>query len=70
MGRTTTDPEDGRTRRRPRYIFQIDSDSEGAVIRVMDTHAGTVFREIPVEQFVAYARENKDVKAFLLEGTS
>ena len=53
-------------RERPRFIFQIDSDSEGAVIRVLDTHLGTVFREIPVREFVAFAKKNKNVKAFLL----
>jgi hypothetical protein len=56
----------GKKRNQPRFVFQIDSDSEGAVIRVLDTYAGTVFREVPVEQFVAYARNHKDVKRFLL----
>ena len=47
-------------------MFQIDSDSDGSVIRVVDTRSGAVLREIPIEQFVAYAKKNKDVKAFLL----
>ena len=52
--------------KRPRYIFQVDSDSDAAVIRVLDTLNDTVFREIPVDEFVRYAREHKDVRAFLL----
>ena len=63
-------PKVARGRARPRFIFRIDSDSEGAVIRVLDTHTGTVFREIPVEQFVAFAKKNKDVKGFLLGNVS
>jgi len=66
MGRTATEQNKDRHRRRTRYVFQIDSDSEGSVIRVLDTHAGTVLREIPIEEFMAYAKKNKDVKAFLL----
>ncbi len=66
MRRTPTEQSKDKRRRRPRYVFQIDSDSEGSIIRVLDTHAGTVVREIPIEQFVAYAKKNKDVKAFLL----
>ncbi len=66
MGRATTDPTKKQGHRRPRYVFQIDSDSDGAVIRILDTRAGTVFREIPVAEFVAYAKKNKNVKAFLL----
>jgi hypothetical protein len=53
-------------RQRPRFIFQIDSDSEGAVIRVLDTQQGTVFREVSVQDFLAFAKKNKNVKAFLL----
>jgi len=56
----------GKGRRGPRYIFQVDSASDAAVIRVLDTLTNTVFREIPVEEFVRYARENRDVKKFLL----
>jgi len=70
MGRTATEETGQKRHRRPRYVFQIDSDSEGAVIRVLDTHAGTVFREIPVEQFVAYAKQHKDVRKFLLGDAS
>ena len=62
MRRTPTEQSEGRTR----YVFQIDSDSDGSVIRVVDTRSGAVLREIPIEQFVAYAKKNKDVKAFLL----
>ena len=52
--------------RKPRYIFQIDKQVDGGVIRVFDTRAGTVFREVPVRDFVAYAKEHRNVKAFLL----
>ena len=62
MRRTPTEQSKGGTR----YVFQIDSDSDGSVIRVVDTRSGAVLREIPIEQFVAYAKKNKDVKAFLL----
>lgn len=62
MGRTIKEQSKGRTR----YVFQIDSDSDGSVIRVVDSHSGAVLREIPIAQFVAYAKKNKDVKAFLL----
>lgn len=54
-----------RVRAGPRYVFQVDSDSAGAVIRVLDTHTDRIFREIPVEEFLAFARHSKNVKAFL-----
>lgn len=53
-------------RRGPRVTFQIDKRVDGGVIRVMDRSAGTVLREIPVREFVAFAKEHKNVKAFLL----
>lgn len=48
----------------PRYIFRIDSDSEGAVIRIVDTLTDTVWREVTVAEFVAFARTGGDVAAF------
>lgn len=50
---------------KPRYVFQVDSDTEGAVIRILDTLHDTVFREIPVEDFLSFARRSTNVKAFL-----
>ena len=50
----------------PRYIFRIEKQADGGVIRVFDTRAGKIFREIPVRDFVAYAKEHRNVKAFLL----
>jgi hypothetical protein len=32
----------------------------------LDTTEDTVFREIPIEEFLEYARHNKNVTAFLL----
>jgi len=54
------------TRRRPRWIFQLEHLGDRTVIRVLDTAEDTVFREIPIEEFLAYARHNKNVTAFLL----
>jgi hypothetical protein len=54
------------TRRRPRWIFQLEHLGDRTVIRVLDTQEDTVFREIPIEDFLAYARHNKNVTAFLL----
>ncbi|MHC4133415.1 MAG: hypothetical protein ACYTDU_08525 [Planctomycetota bacterium] len=53
-------------RRRPRWIFQLERLEDRTVIRVLDTREDTVFREIPIEEFLAYARHNKNVTAFLL----
>ncbi len=53
-------------RRRPRWIFQLEHLGDRTVIRVLDTTEDTVFREIPIEEFLAYARHNKNVTAFLL----
>jgi uncharacterized FlaG/YvyC family protein len=55
-----------RRRGAPRYIFQIDRGPDGAVIRVLDTASGDTFREIPVAEFVAYAKANRDVRPLLL----
>jgi len=53
-------------RRRPRWIFQLEHLGDRTVIRVLDTLEDTVFREIPIEEFLEYARHNKNVTAFLL----
>jgi uncharacterized FlaG/YvyC family protein len=53
-------------RRRPRWIFQLEHLADRTVIRVLDTEQDTVFREIPIEEFLAYARHNRNVTAFLL----
>jgi uncharacterized FlaG/YvyC family protein len=49
-----------------RYIFQIDTETKGGVIRVLDRATDTVFREIPVPEFVRFAKRHKNVKRFLL----
>ena len=49
-----------------RYIFQVDTATEGGVIRVLDRATATVFREIPVADFVRFARTHRNVKRFLL----
>lgn len=53
-------------RRRPRWIFQLEHLEGRTVIRVLDTAEDTVFREIPIEEFLEYARHNKNVTSFLL----
>jgi len=53
-------------RPRPRWIFQVESAPDGTVLRVLDTHNETVFREIPIEEFLEYARHNKNVTPWLL----
>lgn len=55
-----------RARRRPRWIFQLEHLDDRTVIRVLDTTEDTVFREIPIEEFLEYARHNKNVTSFLL----
>jgi len=55
-----------RVRRRARWIFQLEHIGDRTVIRVLDTLEDTVFREIPIEEFLEYARHNKNVTAFLL----
>ena len=49
-----------------RFIFQIDTTTEGGVIRVLDRVTDEVFREIPVPDFVRFAKHNRNVKRFLL----
>jgi len=69
MQREGTDhPDQPSSNGRPRYIFQVDSASDGAVIRVLDTRTDTVFREIPVEEFLEFARSHRDVRSFFLRG--
>jgi uncharacterized FlaG/YvyC family protein len=54
--------------RRPigaRYVFQIDSDPDRAVIRVVDSLTDTVMREIPIAEFLEFARTHKNVKPLL-----
>ncbi len=53
----------GPPRRRPRYIFQVDSTRSGGVIRILDTATDGVFREIPVQDFLAHARKSKDMRS-------
>ena len=48
-----------------RYVFQISTDPENAVIRVVDPRTATVFREIPVEEFLEFARTHRNVKPLL-----
>ena len=64
--RSKTEKDKPTRRRRPLWIFQVESDDSGTVIRVLDTLNDTVFREIPVEEFLDYAREHKNVTPFLL----
>ncbi len=52
-----------RARPRPRYIFQVDSSTGRAVIRILDTATEGVFREIPVEDFLEYAKRSKDMRS-------
>ncbi len=68
MGRQTSDapPAPTRTRQRARYIFQVQTGSEGTVLRVLDTRSDRVFREIPIREFLEYARKNRDVTPFLM----
>lgn len=66
MERSGTEPEEQAAphrRPRPRFIFQVDSSSAAAVIRILDTESGSIFREIPVDEFLAFARESKDLKS-------
>lgn len=56
----------GPRRRTARYIFQVESRTDGTILRVMDTMDTRVCREIPIEEFLEYARRNKNVTPFLL----
>jgi uncharacterized FlaG/YvyC family protein len=56
----------GTPRARPRWIFQVDTNADRTVLRVFDATSRTVHREIPIEEFLAYARRNRDVTPFLL----
>ena len=60
MGRS-----DGEQRGRPRYVFQVDHRSDGAVIRILDTLTDQVFREVPVALFLEHARTTRELKRFL-----
>ncbi len=59
-------PRSGGSRAATRYIFQVDSSADGTVLRILDTRSDRVFREIPIEDFLAYARCHRNVKPFLL----
>jgi len=52
----------------PRYIVQVGRSDGRPVIRVLDTHTESVFREISAADFVSFARSHRDVAQFLLKG--
>jgi len=52
---------------RKRYVFQVESCAERTVLRVRDGRGDEVLKEIPIEEFLAYAREHRDVRPFLLD---
>ena len=62
MGNSDTKTEERRNPRRPRYIFQIDSDSEGHEIRIVDSETGDIFREIPIAEFLEFAKRSTRVR--------
>ena len=53
-------------RRRARWIVQLETDGDNPVLKVLDTRTDTVFREIPIKEFLEYARHNKDIGRFLM----
>jgi len=63
---TKTAPERAGRRKRVRYIFQVQTGVNGTVLRVLDTQSDRVFREIPIREFLEYARKNRDVTPFLM----
>ena len=63
---TNTETGAPERRRRPRWVFQVDSSADRTVLRVLDTESDRVFREIPIEEFLAYARTHKNVTPWLL----
>lgn len=56
----------GGRRRPPRWVFQVQTGESGTVLRVLDTTTDTVFREIPIQEFLDYARTHRNVTPFLL----
>jgi uncharacterized FlaG/YvyC family protein len=52
----------------PRYIFQVSRSGGRPVIRVLDTHTESVFREVSAADFVRFAKNHRDVAQFLLKG--
>ena len=64
MGNDSRPAEGCGNSRRPRYIFQIDSDSEGHVIRILDSETGDIFREIPIAEFLEFAKRSTKVREF------
>ena len=54
--------------RHPRYIFQVSRSDGRPVIRVLDTHTESVFREVSAADFVRFAKSHRDVARFLLKG--
>lgn len=63
---TSAAPKAPVRRRRARYIFQVQTGEDGTVLRVLDTASDRVFREIPIRDFLDYARQNRDVTPFLM----
>jgi uncharacterized FlaG/YvyC family protein len=47
-----------------RWVFTVAKASAGPVIRILDSVTGGVFRDVPVADFLAYARSGTDMRTF------
>jgi len=66
MGNGKATGGDAAERRPPRWIFQVQTGEAGTVLRVLDTTTDSVFREIPIQEFLDYAKCHRNVTPFLL----
>jgi len=49
---------------RRRWIFSVRKLGPATVIRIVDNRTMRVYRDVPVEEFLAYARRSTDLRAF------
>jgi hypothetical protein len=52
-------------RARPRLVFHVETNGQGTVIQILDSISREVFREIPADEFVAFAKTRKDLGALI-----
>jgi uncharacterized FlaG/YvyC family protein len=46
-------------------VFHVETNGEGTFIQILDSISREVFREIPADEFVAFAKTRKDLGALI-----
>lgn len=46
-------------------MFHVETNGRGTFIQILDSESREVFREIPADEFVAFAKTRKDLGALI-----